>query len=304
MQVEDRIKRAEEIYARRKQLNGVRVSTNSANNKREYSLLKKIFLQIIICLLIYSCFYLIKNSNYFFSNNVIEYSKKFLSYDIDFESIYKQVNNYFDNNVKKYFIVKDKQNEVIKQKENAVDINQNELSVVNEQIVTLSEMENEKEEKEKREEIIDNNESKEELSQMEIDANYIKENYNLIVPLKGSITSRFGPRESDDIVSAYHAGIDIGADEGTTFVAALDGKAIIVSCEDGYGNYVVIQNNDVKTLYAHCSNIYVNEGENITQGEQIGEVGQTGKATGPHLHFEVIKDDRVIDPELLLDFKE
>lgn len=70
----------------------------------------------------------------------------------------------------------------------------------------------------------------------------------------------------------------------------------------GYGNHVYIEKDDVTTLYAHCKTIYVKEGETIIQGQQIGEVGQTGNATGPHLHFEIRKANRVVNPEYILNF--
>ncbi len=68
------------------------------------------------------------------------------------------------------------------------------------------------------------------------------------------------------------------------------------------GNYIVIKDDKVKTLYGHCSKLLVKEGDRIKQGDEIAEVGATGKATGPHLHFEVIREDRVIDPEYVLEF--
>ena len=82
----------------------------------------------------------------------------------------------------------------------------------------------------------------------------------------------------------------------------MEGKVTYVSSEGGYGKHVYIEKNDVTTLYAHCSSIYVKEGDNIMQGQQIGEVGQTGNATGPHLHFEVRKENRVVNPEYILTF--
>ena len=137
---------------------------------------------------------------------------------------------------------------------------------------------------------------------MEIDANDIKANYSLILPLKGTVTSRFGTRTPTDIVSANHAGIDIGVNEGTVFVASMEGTVTNVSSEGSYGNHVYIQNGDVTTLYAHCKTIYVNTADKVTQGQQIGEVGSTGNATGPHLHFEIRKSDRVVNPEYILAF--
>ncbi|MFR7634446.1 MAG: M23 family metallopeptidase [Lachnospirales bacterium] len=63
-----------------------------------------------------------------------------------------------------------------------------------------------------------------------------------------------------------------------------------------------MKDNCVKTLYGHCSKLLVKKGDKVKQGDIIAEVGETGKATGPHLHFEIIKDERVIDPEYVMDF--
>ena len=306
MQVDERIRRAEEIYARRKQVSGVRVPSNTVNNRREYSLFRKMIFQIIICLLIYLAFYLIKNSNYIFSSNVIEQTKSFLSYDVNLQEVYANIEDYYNRNIKNFFITDNRVNEQVENvikagKTNTIEETnlltnsptvENEVSSEHDELST-----NDLENKEK-------NEKKEtnELSQMEIDANDIKNNYSLILPLKGIVTSRFGEREPDEIVSAYHAGIDIGVDEGTVFVASMEGKVTNVAYDEGYGNFIQIENGDVETLYAHCSNIYLNEGDDVAQGEPIGEVGQTGKATGPHLHFEISKNDRLVNPELLMEF--
>ena len=306
MQVEERIRRAEEIYARRNRINGVRVSTNSVNTRKEYKLFKKMIIKIIICLLIYLVFYFIKNSNYIFSENIIEQTKNFLSYDINIEDLYINVENYYNRNIKPLFLlnnntlVNEQTNEIIENTNQTNKLEENnivneEASVNNaneiEEGVVLSENEN-----------LQVEQADEELSQMEIDANDITNNYSLIVPLNGIVSSRFGPRTPTDIVSANHAGIDIAANEGTEFIAAMEGIVTYISSEGGYGNHFWIQKDDVATIYAHCSNIYVKEGDYIEQGQIIGEVGQTGNATGPHLHFEVRKSDRLVDPELLLEF--
>ena len=113
---------------------------------------------------------------------------------------------------------------------------------------------------------------------MEIDANDIKQNYSLINPLVGQITSRFGKREqTEPIVSPYHVGIDIAANTGTVIVASLEGNVVAWGEIGGYGNCVQIQKDDILTIYGHCSKLYVNKGDVISKGQQIGEVGQTRK---------------------------
>lgn len=66
------------------------------------------------------------------------------------------------------------------------------------------------------------------------------------------------------------------------------------------GNHLKIQINDVVIIYAHCKKLYVKEGDQIIQGQEIAEVGSTGNSTGPHLHFEIRKDERLVDPQLIL----
>ena len=61
-----------------------------------------------------------------------------------------------------------------------------------------------------------------------------------------------------------------------------------------------MQINDVLIIYAHCQKLYVNQGDHIVQGQEIAEVGSTGNSTGPHLHFEIRKEDRLVDPQMIL----
>lgn len=296
---EERIRRAEEIYQRRRMQNDIKVPTSqmNANNKLEYRMFKKLILQILICLLIYFIFYLIKNSNYIFSEEVLNKTRQFLSYDINFQGIYLQAEKYYNDNLRP-ILYKENQNNNINEEVNEEQNSESGGIGGGEEGVEL--LNNEIEQTSADE--IQENVNQEPLSQMEIDANDIKANYSLILPLKGTVTSRFGTRTPTDIVSANHAGIDIGVNEGTVFVASMEGTVTNVSSEGSYGNHVYIQNGDVTTLYAHCKTIYVNTADKVTQGQQIGEVGSTGNATGPHLHFEIRKSDRVVNPEYILAF--
>lgn len=139
-------------------------------------------------------------------------------------------------------------------------------------------------------------------SQMELDAEYVKQNCSLIIPVQGYITSGFGNREATEIISAFHQGVDIGAVTGTKICASMEGTVVAASWAGDYGNHIKIQNGNVLTVYAHCSEINVNVGDYINQGQEIGKVGATGKVTGPHLHFEIRKDNRYVDPTLILNF--
>lgn len=68
------------------------------------------------------------------------------------------------------------------------------------------------------------------------------------------------------------------------------------------GNYIKVENGEVSTIYAHCKTLYVKQGEKIVSGQEIAEVGMTGNATGPHLHFEICRGGRQIDPTYIFDF--
>lgn len=314
MSSEERIRRAEEIYQRRKSRqdgnSGIRVPTSRVNTKTKapYSLFKKLILQILICLLVYFIFYLIKNSDYLFSEDVIQKAKEFLSYDINFETLYQSGTNYYNEHLKGFFEDLGKEDEAKENTNEQVNTQTNE--VTNEQENTQSNEQvggvggGEEGQALVNETVVTSSDEQEniQLSQMQIDANDIKANYNFVLPLKGTITSHYGARTPTDIVSANHAGIDIGVNAGTIFIAAMEGTVTMVSSQGDYGNHVYIQNGDVVTLYAHSQKIYVKEGETIKQGQQLGEVGSTGKATGPHLHFEVRKSGRVVDPEYILSF--
>ena len=88
-----------------------------------------------------------------------------------------------------------------------------------------------------------------------------------------------------------HNGIDLGAAPGTPVLASGDGQVIVAKVggyNGGYGNMVIISHaGGIQTVYAHLKTVYVNQGQTVAQGTQIGEVGNTGRSTGPHLHFEV-----------------
>ena len=140
-------------------------------------------------------------------------------------------------------------------------------------------------------------------SQYELDVEYLKANYDFIMPVTGTVTSRYGKREETEVVSANHQGIDIGANEGTPIYASMEGTVEVASEEGEYGKHIDIKNRDVLTRYAHCSKLLVKEGQKVKQGDKIAEVGSTGNSTGPHLHFEIRRDNRTINPESILDFK-
>ena len=314
---EERIRRAEEIYNRRRQASGVRVSSNNVNRaeKRNLSLFKKMFLQLAICAVIYIIFYLIKNTNYIFSEDVINKTKEFLSYDINFGQIQAQITSFWNNNKNVFGIGNDEEQEIVNSEDNINEIsnkltNELEDTVTNEVVnetanVIANELENETTNViggiggATTNEVVEDDTKK---SQYELDVEYIKENYSFILPVTGTVTSRYGQREETEVVSANHQGIDIGANEGTPIYASMAGTVTVSSEEGEYGKHIDITNGEVLTRYAHCSKLLVKEGEEVKPGDKIAEVGSTGKSTGPHLHFEIRRDNRAINPETILDF--
>lgn len=362
---EERIRRAEEIYYRRKLKNGnVRMSSSQVTEKageRQISLYKKMILQILICVLIYLVFSLIKEANYIFSENVINKTKELLSTDINFSVISGQVEQFFKNNQSFFenWLHSEDEN---KEKSNQKNVNQNHNNQINsnsqnQENTNLATQQNNNEKTKKNEQNSEsktqNNEIKNEESntnnqepqnneqtsqmssdqnnynnqttgiggsstnkntlsrpeststkktQMQIDAEYIKDNFQMQLPVKGEVTSNYGKREPTEIISENHQGIDIGVVVGTTIVASMQGKVSVVSDKGDYGTHVKIVNKDITTIYAHCSQILVKEGDNVKKGQKIALSGNTGNSTGPHLHFEIRRNERTVDPAMVLNW--
>ncbi len=115
----------------------------------------------------------------------------------------------------------------------------------------------------------------------------------LIEPVVGTITSRFGRRSS-----GTHTGLDIANSTGTPIKAAAAGTVIYSGYKGNYGRMVVVAHtNSIQTYYAHCSRLYVNVGETVSQGQVIAAVGSTGNSTGPHLHLEIRVNGTAKNPQ-------
>lgn len=311
MSMEDKIRRAEEIYYRRR---GQSISNNTEyarenkKEKKDVKLFKKMITQIIVCLAIYSGFYLIVNNNYIFSEDFTNKAREILSQDINFMEIYSAISN------KVTEIYNSLQAKPLEQQQeeqqNSENVQNNEENIQNndeniggaEEILTEQPTEETSETEQQVQPEETPQEPTENLSQMEQDANYIKSTVSFIKPINGVISSEYGQRNpTTPTVPKNHTGTDIAASIGTKIVSATDGTVILASSEGDYGNHLKIQINDVIIVYAHCNKLYVKEGEVITQGQEIAEVGNTGNTTGPHLHFEVRYQDRYVNPQLILE---
>ena len=303
MSIEEKIKKAEEIYYRRNKINNENIK-QPKKVRKNVKLFNKMIRQIIICLLIYTVFYLLNNNNYIFSEDFINKTREILSQDINFSQIYSSILNTINQDNINQIEQQEKENlqqptEEQKTIEEIQNNNENiggaeELSTIQQQNVENIE-ENENEEIKEEQEV-------QELTQMEKDANYIKSSISFIKPVNGTISSMFGLRNpTTSTVPKNHTGTDIAAVTGTKIISATDGTVISASSKGDYGKHLKIQINDIIIVYAHCNKLYVNEGDIIKQGQEIAEVGSTGNTTGPHLHFEVRYQDRYVDPQLILE---
>ena len=120
-----------------------------------------------------------------------------------------------------------------------------------------------------------------------------------IWPVKGPITSKFGPRISPFTgKKAFHSGLDIGSPQGRKIKASASGKVVVTSYETRMGNFIRINHGyGIATTYGHLSKRLVKYGQKVNRGDVIGLIGSTGKfSTGPHLHYQVTVNDKAVNP--------
>jgi murein DD-endopeptidase MepM/ murein hydrolase activator NlpD len=118
------------------------------------------------------------------------------------------------------------------------------------------------------------------------------------MPVRGRLSSRYGYRNHPVYHKRmFHAGIDIASPRGTPIAAAIGGKVIYAGRRSGYGKMVILQHkHGYSTRYAHCSSLLVRKGQHVRAGQLIARVGATGVATGNHVHFEVRKNGKTVNP--------
>ena len=270
---EEKIRKAIEISQRRnRNYEYQRMAKVNVTNKKDYKLFKRMILQIVICLLIYAIFYMITTTNYIFSDSVINQTSSILNYDINFNELSNKGKDYIKGII-------------------------NNKNISNETVSNTTQKES------KEEENKENIAQVKSTTQMEKDANYLKENYEFIKPISGTITSGFGEREvTSKVMTKDHKGIDIAATQGTEIKSAIDGQVIEADSNSKYGNFIKIKKDDMITVYAHCEKLKVSKDDNIKKGDVIATVGSTGNSTGPHLHFEIRLSNRYIDPRFIIEF--
>ena len=280
LSVEEKIRRAEAIYERRQGNNRQVATINVAKKqKKDIKLLKKMLIQILVCMLIYLAIYLVQNNQYVFSEDFINKANDILSYDTNFIELY--------NNAKSGILSlfpntkEDSTNNEEAGMENAIG------GAVDENTTNID---------------VSEAEQQQELSQTEKDIENVKKTTSFIKPIEGVVSSKFGQRDTaTGTVPKNHTGTDIAANVGTKIKSATDGEVVLSSEEGDYGKHLKIQIGEVSIIYAHCNALYVKQGDMVVQGQEIAEVGSTGNSTGPHLHFEIRYQERKVDPQSILE---
>jgi murein DD-endopeptidase MepM/ murein hydrolase activator NlpD len=121
---------------------------------------------------------------------------------------------------------------------------------------------------------------------------------SMICPVDGTLSSPYGERiDPIDNSASFHEGVDIAAEEGSFVKAVLDGTVSDSGTSSSYGKYIVIRHDDgLTTVYAHCRELFVTKDQKVVQGDIIGSVGNTGNSTGAHLHLEIHRGGKVLNP--------
>ena len=290
--VEERIRRAEEIYEKRRQGENRPITKVNVNNtqKKDIKLLKKMIIQILVCISIYLVIYAIYNNKYVFSEDFIKKANEILSYDTNFGELYENVKNQIQN----WYQAITTNVEGQEQTENTQVENQTENEENGIGGATTEETE--------QDAVISEQEQNAELSQEEQDIQNVKNTTTFVKPVEGTISSSYGRRDNaTGNVPKDHTGTDIAAPMGTKIKSATEGEVVLVSEEGDYGKHIKVQIGEVSIIYAHCNQLFVKQGDIVTQGQEIAEVGTTGNSTGPHLHFEIRYSERTVNPQSILE---
>ena len=279
MTVEEKIRRAEEIYNRRNG-NNYTYQNYSQKSKKGPSLMQRMIKQIIICFMIYGIFYIVTNREYYLSHEFKNQIENKASQNEVTKKAYNWLNEQIPkciNQINQFTKKEEKQTEQTKNEEQQVEETTSEVKNQTEISQTINE-ENIGGATEETAQI--------EKTQEEKDVEKIKNTINFIKPIDGTISSTFGWRTpTTATVPKYHTGLDIAAKTGTKIKSATNGKVILASSEGDYGKHYKIQVDDIIIIYAHCSKLYLNEGDNVWQGQEIAEVGSTGNSTRATLTF-------------------
>lgn len=238
-------------------------------NKKQDYLIKAILFQFLFCSLLFAFFYSIKYSDSIFLNTFKDSFFREINKSITTEEVketFKKIENYTENE----FIITDFSDELFTAE--VLGEGGKDIEINNEKITNVS------------------------------FANY-KLNYKIYSPvIDGVVSSEFGERVHPiNGTLGVHKGIDIALAEGEPIYAIFDGEIIESNYDQWNGNYIKIKHdNNIISVYCHCSKLFVKKGDIIRGGEVIAEVGSTGQSTGPHIHFEIRINDVSYNPAIAL----
>lgn len=229
MSVEEKIRRAEEIYQRRRQGETRPVAKVTVNDKKDIKLLKKMIIQILICIAIYLIIYSVQNNQYVFSEDFIGKANEILSYDTNFIELYNMIKEKIMS---------------LTNKENATEDANNDEAIggAEEEIENLDDVTN----------TSSNEENIENLSQEEIDIQNVKNTTSFIKPIEGVVSSKYGYRDTaTGSVPKNHTGTDLAAELGTKIKSATDGEVVLSSEEGDYRK--AFKNSNRRSKYCLCT---------------------------------------------------
>jgi len=269
-----------------------------------YKIFRKIFRQLIASTLILICILSVKNIDTPFTRQISARMYNLLGNNFDYSIAYKKIAEFISKTNEE--IANITQKEPKKQVDTAKNISKDnstekshvaaKSSVDVEQINNVDQVDKEINKVKIAAPVISS------LNSTEIDIKSVESDYKIGLPVKGTISSGFGLRTNPITKKEeFHPGIDIKANRGTAIFAAISGEVTEARKGTTFGNFIRIQSGkDIVTVFAHCDRLLVKKGQKVLKGQKIAEVGNTGMSLGAHLHFEILRAGRPLDPARLL----
>lgn len=235
MSVEDKIRRAEEIYQRRRQGDIRQVAKVSVNNKKDIKLIKKMLIQMLICIAIYLIIYTIQNNKYVFSEDFINKTNEILSYDTNFAEIYNIIKEKIESiSQQNQQNQQEQQDQQGQQGIGGAEENTENGKDTSEQNTENSQGDTETQNAEQNGDKV-NQEGEQKLPQGEQDIQDVKNTSSFIRPVEGAVSSKYGQRDTaTGSVPKNHTGVDIAADMGAKIKSATDGEVVLASDQGDY----------------------------------------------------------------------